>query len=866
MDILTGLAGLGVGAGLSAGVRALREHHGEARDPAELLSYAFEIAPGCVLMKDGSFFSAVRYRGADLQTATTDELELAIWYVSEALRPFAERWMFHADTVRRPARSYMRAVEGGFPDPVTRGIDEERRGAYEGEAERFYESEYYLSFTYTPPREVYARLGRVFLQGSPEDAVDWTGVLEGYEAALSSLKNMLGNVLRIEELGTPELLRYLHGCYSGQWHPIQAPPPGTYLNRLIATETLSGGFRPKVGDLYVRPLTIEGFPFAAPLPLAALDWMNHLGFPYRWSQRILPLSQPMADKLIGRVEQGWFRKQLSVREWLSKSLAKQKMDKETLRAEGDPYAAEMLADAKRARSENASGEIRQTHYTSVVLVWGDDRQETDARARKLADLFRDKGFAARFETINALEAFLGTLPGHGYYNLRRPMLDTGAVGNLLPTTTLWPGHKVNPSQMFPPNSPPLMMTATDGNTPFRLNLHDGDLGNTLLVGAPGAGKSVLLQMLAAQWMRYPEAQVSYYDYEWSAWLLAQACGWPHHELGVVEKDGEGMQPLRHCDEPGERAWLLTEWLPLLLAQQGVSLSVHQKERLETALGTLATYPPEHRTLSELQLYVQERELSHALRQYTAAGNYGYLFDSSREGLSSDAPARVFEMKPLLKGLSEAAAVPAMRYLFRRDERRLQETRPTLIAWEEMHVFLSRGDFVRQLDEWLLTLRKRNALLLMVAHGAGQVTSLPSLHKLLIAAQTRIFLPNPQALEEESAKAYQALGLNRREIELLATSVRKRHYYISTPSGRRRFELGLGPFARAWLIPPDGWTIEDVKRRVQALQQAHGEDWRRVWLEERGLGEWAERFSSNDGGSDGDAQRDGREEVLASLAG
>ena len=77
---------------------------------------------------------------------------------------------------------------------------------------------------------------------------------------------------------------------------------------------------------------------------------------------------------------------------------------------------------------------------------------------------------------------------------------------MLPLTAPWGGHR-EPSRpsLFPPDSPPLLWARTDGSTPFRLCLHEGDVGHTLIVGATGAGKSVLVGLLLAQWRRYAES-------------------------------------------------------------------------------------------------------------------------------------------------------------------------------------------------------------------------------------------------------------------------------------------------------------------------------------------------------------------------
>jgi type IV secretory pathway VirB4 component len=89
------------------------------------------------------------------------------------------------------------------------------------------------------------------------------------------------------------------------------------------------------------------------------------------------------------------------------------------------------------------------------------------------------GFSCRTETINAVEAWRGSLPGDGYSNVRRVLLHTLNLADMLPTTSVWAGLRENPSALMPKHSPPLVFAATSGATPFRVNLHVSDLGHTM---------------------------------------------------------------------------------------------------------------------------------------------------------------------------------------------------------------------------------------------------------------------------------------------------------------------------------------------------------------------------------------------------
>src|SRR5574338_364289 len=101
--------------------------------------------------------------------------------------------------------------------------------------------------------------------------------------------------------------------------------------------------------------------------------------------------------------------------------------------------------------------------------------------------------------------------------------------------------------------------------------HDSDVGHTLVLGKTGSGKSVLLGLLAAQFRRYPGAQVFAFDVGYSMWALAEAAGATHYDLAAGRPDALCFQPLARIDEPAERA-CAAEWLETLLGLQGVTVT------------------------------------------------------------------------------------------------------------------------------------------------------------------------------------------------------------------------------------------------------------------------------------------------------
>ena len=177
----------------------------------------------------------------------------------------------------------------------------------------------------------------------------------------------------------------------------------------------------------------------------------------------------------------------------------------------------MARQAEDAITDANSALVTFGYYTPVIVLRGESPKRVLEQARLVASEVRRDGFSARIESVNALEAWLGSLPGHIAPNVRRPLIHSLNLADLLPLSSLWPGLAANPSPLFPQDSPPLLFGAAAGATPFRLNLHVSDVGHTLIFGPTGAGKSTLLAIIAAQFLRYPSAKVTTFDKGRSSW-------------------------------------------------------------------------------------------------------------------------------------------------------------------------------------------------------------------------------------------------------------------------------------------------------------------------------------------------------------
>jgi len=427
------------------------------------------------------------------------------------------------------------------------------------------------------------------------------------------------------------------------------------------------------------------------------------------------------------------------------------------------------------------------------------------------------------ETLNSVEAWLSSVPGNAYANVRQPIVSTLNLAHLMPVSAVWAGPEKNKHL----DGPPLIVTRTEGATPFRLVTHIGDVGHTLVVGPTGMGKSVLLAILAMQFRRYTGSRIFAFDMGRSMRSTILGLGGEHYDLG---NDGEiAFQPLARIDREGYRAWA-AEWVEGRLLHEGVIVGPDEKAAVWSALGSLAGAPLEQRTLTGLSVLLQSNALRQALAPYVLGGAHGKLLDADRDRLGS-ADVQGFEMEELMH--SKAAVLAVLGYLFARFDERFDGA-PTLLILDESWLFLDDPVFAARIRQWLKTLRKKNVSVIFATQSLADIKDSSIAPAIIESCASRIFLPNPQATEPQIRAIYEGFGLNTRQIEIVATAEPKRDYYYQSREGNRLFDLDLGPVALAFAgasTPQDQRAIDDV------LRDAGIPGFAGAWLRHRGL-DWA----------------------------
>lgn len=825
---ITGLLLLGTlfsAARMKSSKHHVRRHRSQTAGLVDLLNYAAVVDDGVIIGKNGSFMAAWLYQGEDIANTTDEAREMMAFRINQAMSSMGNGWMIHVDAIRRAAPGYSECSASYFPDLVSRAVDEERRQYFESIG-TLYEGYFVITLTWYPPVLAQKRFVELMFDDSGEK-LNHKGkthqLIETFKQSCRNFESRMSTALHLERLGSEILndennkvtqdnfLRHIQYCVTGINHPINLPKNPIYLDALIGGQELTPGITPKIGRKFIQCVAIEGFPMESYPGILTL--LTQLPVEYRWNSRFIFMDTHEAVAHFTKFRKKWKQK---VRGFFDQLF-------NTSSGIVDEDALSMVNDAQAAIAETNSGMVGQGYYTSVVVLMDEDRANVEKAALFIEKNINALGFSARTETINTMDAFMGSLPGHGVENIRRPLMNTMNLADLLPTSSIWTGENKAPCPLFPPQSPPLLHCVTSGNAPFRLNLHVRDLGHGIMFGPTRSGKSTHLGLLALSWRRYKNARIYSFDKGMSMYPTCKATGGEH--FTIADKDSRlAFAPLQFLETKADRAWAM-EWIDTILALNGLNTTPAQRNEIGYAI--LSMHQSGSKTLSEFVMTIQDEPIRETLKQYTIDGLMGHLLDAESDGLGLSS-FMTFEIEHLM-GLGEKFALPVLLYLFRRIETSL-DGRPTLILLDEAWLMLAHPVFKNKIAEWLDSMAKKNCVVFMATQHLSHAANSGILDIIVESTATKIFLPNLYARDPETRLIYERMGLNPRQIDIIAAAVPKRDYYYVSEKGQRLYQLALGPYALAFV----GATDPDSIARMKQLEFKYGDEWVSQWLSERGI--------------------------------
>lgn len=796
---------------------------------SDLLGWAVLFDSGSVITRGGNVLVAYYMDPPDSSGFPPEFRQQVSVQVNAALARLGTGWSIWSDVATVPAAFYPPPEASHFPDPVSRAVDEERRRMFLKPG-AFMATERVIVFCYTPPGATAHRLAdALYRDDAPERRSALRLTIDAMRRTLDRFEDQVGDLLKLRRMGSylasdrtgrehhyDELVNYLAFCAYGRLVPLVIPDSGAFLDNVIGGEDFHPGHTPLLGEEYVAVVSSENFA-AESLP-EMLARLFGLGIPCRVSQRFIFRDGHDAEKDIKTHRWQW---KLAEVPFLGKAIGLQ-----NLPVNEDAVAMRQGCDV--ALSLAREGKVSFGYYNLAVVLRHASPTELMEQARAAVRAIEQSGYKARIETENAPDALLATFPGHVEENVRRPMIHTANLADLMPLSGTWKGSQATPNPLYPQGAPALLQGAMDGNELAFVNLCVGDNANFGFFGPPGTGKTTLLNSTALQALRYRGMRVRAVDHKRGMLVACRAAGGNYYEIG-----GEGappFAPFAHL-ETGEDLRRAEDWVRSVwpLHMPGPFEPSH-RDAVRDALLHLQGQPG-RRSMTNFHVAVQNVQVRDVAGYYChGLGAGGDLFD----GEGAELPRShwdAWDITAIIEA-GDTILLPALLCLMQQWER--EETgAPMLQLIDEAWKAFQHPVWRPHLERALKTKRSKNVGIGLATQNLIDLAGSRLAPLFMENVPTRIYGANPAAQTggaDGPADLYKQFGLSWTQREVIRTATPKREYFLSQNEDSRLIQFGLGPLTLALA----GATGEHDVLRARALMAQHGDGWLGHHLQDKGI--------------------------------
>ena len=372
-------------------------------------------------------------------------------------------------------------------------------------------------------------------------------------------------------------------------------------------------------------------------------------------------------------------------------------------------------------------------HSLVLIAFADSRgalaEVGNAAWRDLASC----GLVATRMTHALPAAYLSMLPGGGFWRPRPGFVKSSNFAAFAPLYN-WPagderGH-------WP--GPPVAVFRTLAGTPYRFHWQVGDVGNTLVTGATGSGKTTLVAFLIA--MTAGRARIVALDHKRGWDLLIHRLGGDYAVLGAGEPH---LAPLKALDASLRSLEFLSD---LIRGCIGGRMTEEEGRRLALGLATVMQLPPEDRGLGELRAFFdnEPERAGTRLDKWCWGGELGWVIDAPVDTIRFGDLAG-FDTTALLE--NERARGPALAYLYHRISLLLDGT-PLLIPCDEGWRALIDPAFRAIIEQQLRTIRSRNGAVVFITQSPRDIIDSGIANILVEQCPTQFHLANPRGTRED----------------------------------------------------------------------------------------------------------------------
>jgi len=736
------------------------------RNLDKFIPYTGVFNGNCTLTKEGELVMTWHVNGRYFETTDNADLNRR----NEQLNTFM-RNMTSAHTAIYIHRTHLFSQENFNADLQNKFSNDFAQRYFEVlNEEKLTRTDLYISLVYriyaTKPEKTAVRMAkRTALQIKQDVQAAYQAMKEYADKIESSLRRYEPHLLKSyveNDIEFNEQLSFFNFLLTFQWQKIRVPK---HNDIPIVLNTYLGNCSVKVGDRILEVETPIKKRFVQSIELKEYNSFTEVG---------------MLDELL--YPDGTQVEFIECQSFAFKALPDAKKylitQKNQLRSSEDG-AVTQAAALELALNELIDGQFSIGEYAYSLLVFGDTVKDARKNTQILSSMLQNLGFIPFVSKGTIIGNWMSQLPSNFRYRPRISNLTSRNYVQLAPLNNLPRGK-----QDGNPWGKAVMPLKTPAGQIVYFNFHDSPayvdnyddklLGNTMIIGKSGSGKTVLLTAMLSFLQQYRKDKngnnvkfnAVYFDKDRGAEIAIRAQNGGY--LCIESGKPSGFNPFQMENTPENRVFLRS-LIILLLTQSGEKVSTIDINKIETALSATMEMPKEKRSINVLLQYItsginkEEREnsIEKRLRHWLQGGSYSWVFADNEEDKLDFEKYSIFGIDGTSFLDDKVVCAPISLYLLHRMEQ-IIDGRRFVYFMDEFWKWLEDPIFSEFCKNKQLTIRKQNGFGVFATQQPDIIVNNSNATALVGQLATMIFLPNPTAKTEH----YKGFNVSLSEFEAI----------------------------------------------------------------------------------------------------
>ena len=472
-----------------------------------------------------------------------------------------------------------------------------------------------------------------------------------------------------------------------------------------------------------------------------------------------------------------------------KALTDIRLQEQRLLNTGDD-AFSQIADLAVARDELQSGNIIFGQYHFTITVYGNDKDDITAKTNAIISDLNDLGFLTSTASLALMPSYFAQFPSNFGLRVRIHTLSSANLASLVAFHN-FPCGRRDENQW----GEAVTILKTPNKQPYYFNFHKtrygrndfGEtlLGNTLVLGQSGSGKTVLMNFLLCQLTKYSDPQsfpnntrddkrkfiAFYLDKDKAAIGNVIASGGKYITIDAGKPTGFNPFMVEATAENRRRLKVLVK---MLVTRTGKILTTLEEESLNQAVDSVLDMfeDPKERThgITLLCQRLSEKDddtnsVLSILRAWCIGNEFGWVFDNATDELNFDDDCLIYGIDgtDLLKD-EEINGFVAYYILWRIVD--LIDGRRFALFIDEAWDWLQNPIVAKEIFNKEKTIRKQNGFLCLGTQSVDDLAGSSIATALIEQSENILLLANPQGNKEDYVDN---LSMSQEEFDFVKTT-------------------------------------------------------------------------------------------------